>query len=105
MRDRISPYLTRSVPIYRSETILRKLYNLKNKESWSDYSGKQVILVCGIANPEKILKLLNKNESQIDFVKDRLGHDWRYAINNSKIQNELNWFPQVDFESGLKELI
>lgn len=52
-----------------------------------------------------ILKLLNKNESQIDFVKDRLGHDWRYAINNSKIQNELNWFPQVDFESGLKELI
>ena len=52
-----------------------------------------------------ILKLLGKDESQIEFVKDRLGHDWRYAIDNSKIQNELNWFPSVNFEEGLKELI
>jgi len=52
-----------------------------------------------------ILKLLGKDESQIEFVKDRLGHDWRYAIDNSKIQNELNWFPSLNFEEGLKELI
>tara|TARA_B100002019_G_scaffold268657_1_gene260808 strand:+ start:107 stop:1039 length:933 start_codon:yes stop_codon:yes gene_type:complete len=52
-----------------------------------------------------ILKLLGKNEDQIEFVKDRLGHDWRYAIDNSKIQNELNWFPNVNFKEGLKELI
>ena len=52
-----------------------------------------------------ILKLLNKDEDQIEFVKDRLGHDWRYAIDNSKIQNELNWFPSVNFKDGLKELI
>jgi len=52
-----------------------------------------------------ILKLLGKDESQIEFVKDRLGHDWRYAINNTKIQNELNWFPSVNFKEGLKELI
>ena len=52
-----------------------------------------------------ILKLLNKGEDQIEFVKDRLGHDWRYAIDNSKIQNELNWFPSVNFEEGLKELL
>jgi len=52
-----------------------------------------------------ILKLLNKDESQIEFVKDRLGHDWRYAINNSKIQNQLNWFPTVSFKDGLKELV
>ena len=52
-----------------------------------------------------ILKLLDKDEDQIEFVKDRLGHDWRYAIDNSKIQNELNWFPSVNFEEGLKELI
>lgn len=51
-----------------------------------------------------ILKLLDKDESQIEFVKDRLGHDWRYAIDNSKIQNELNWFPSVDFKEGLKQL-
>ena len=52
-----------------------------------------------------ILKLLDKDESQIEFVKDRLGHDWRYAIDNSKIQTELNWFPSVSFKEGLKELI
>ena len=52
-----------------------------------------------------ILKLLGKDESQIEFVKDRLGHDWRYAIDNTKIQNELNWFPSVNFEEGLKELL
>jgi len=52
-----------------------------------------------------ILKLLGKDESQIEFVKDRLGHDWRYAINNSKIQSELNWFPNTNFENGLKELL
>ena len=52
-----------------------------------------------------ILKLLGKDESQIEFVKDRLGHDWRYAIDNSKIQSELNWFPNINFENGLKELL
>ena len=52
-----------------------------------------------------ILKLLGKDESQIEFVKDRLGHDWRYAIDNTKMQNELNWFPSVNFEEGLKELL
>jgi dTDP-glucose 4,6-dehydratase len=52
-----------------------------------------------------ILKLLDKDEGQIEFVKDRLGHDWRYAIDNTKIQNELNWFPSVNFKEGLQELI
>ena len=52
-----------------------------------------------------ILKLLGKDESQIEFVKDRLGHDWRYAIDNSKIQNDLGWFPSVTFNEGLKELL
>jgi dTDP-glucose 4,6-dehydratase len=52
-----------------------------------------------------ILKLLGKDENQIEFVKDRLGHDWRYAIDNSKIQNDLGWFPSVTLSEGLKELI
>lgn len=52
-----------------------------------------------------ILKLLNKDDSQIEFVKDRLGHDWRYAINNSKIQNELGWQPLINFKEGLNQLL
>jgi dTDP-glucose 4,6-dehydratase len=49
-----------------------------------------------------ILRELNKPESLIRFVKDRPGHDRRYAIDSSKIQKELNWKPHYDFLSGLK---
>ena len=54
---------------------------------------------------QTILKSLKKEESQIEFVMNRLGHDWRYAVDDSKIKNELNWLPIVNFEEGLKELI
>ncbi len=49
-----------------------------------------------------ILKHLNKPESLITFVKDRPGHDLRYAINHDKITRELNWKPNIKFENGLE---
>ena len=52
-----------------------------------------------------ILDVLNKNESLIEFVSDRLGHDRRYAINSEKIQNDLSWSPEYTFEVGIKETI
>ena len=52
-----------------------------------------------------ILQNLNKPESLIKFVKDRLGHDRRYAIDSSKIQNELGWTPKYTFETGIAETI
>jgi dTDP-glucose 4,6-dehydratase len=42
---------------------------------------------------------------QITFVTDRLGHDWRYAIDAAKIQRELGWSPKENFESGLRKTI
>ncbi len=53
----------------------------------------------------KILEILNKNESFIDYVEDRKGHDRRYAIDFSKIKKELNWQPEIDFEVGLRETV
>ncbi len=50
---------------------------------------------------KKILKILNKPESLITFVKDRPGHDLRYAINYDKISKDLNWKPELNFERGL----
>ena len=41
----------------------------------------------------------------IEFVKDRPGHDFRYAINAKKIENELNWQPSENFETGIKKTI
>ena len=52
-----------------------------------------------------ILAALNKPESQIGFVKDRLGHDRRYAIDPRKIESELGWKPKFTFESGIAETI
>jgi len=52
-----------------------------------------------------ILKHLNKPESLIAFVKDRLGHDRRYAMDITKIKNELGWIPKYSFEKGIEKTI
>lgn len=52
-----------------------------------------------------ILATLNKSESLIKYVNDRLGHDRRYAIDSSKMQQELGWSPEYTFEEGIKETI
>ncbi|MCX7797876.1 MAG: dTDP-glucose 4,6-dehydratase [Melioribacter sp.] len=52
-----------------------------------------------------ILRKLNKSEDLIEFVKDRPGHDYRYAIDSSKIQNELGWKPLFNFENALDNTI
>ena len=49
-----------------------------------------------------ILSELDKPESCMEHVDDRLGHDVRYAIDNHKIRTELGWTPKVDFEKGIK---
>lgn len=52
-----------------------------------------------------ILEELGKPESLISYVKDRLGHDRRYAIDADKIRNELGWQPKFNYENGIKETI
>lgn len=52
-----------------------------------------------------ILRELNKGESLIQYVKDRPGHDRRYAIDNTKITTELGWAPRYTFEKGIEETI
>lgn len=52
-----------------------------------------------------ILNYLDKDESLIKFVDDRLGHDRRYAIDSTKIQEKLGWKPKYTFETGIKETI
>ena len=52
-----------------------------------------------------ILHALNKPESLIKFVTDRPGHDMRYAIDPTKIHNELGWLPQTKFSDGIKKTI
>jgi len=52
-----------------------------------------------------ILKVLGKSEDLVTFVADRKGHDMRYAIDPTKIYNELGWLPETKFEDGIKKTI
>jgi len=54
---------------------------------------------------KKILKLMGKSEELVEFVKDRPGHDRRYAIDWTKIHHELGWQPKHNFEQALRETI
>ncbi len=54
---------------------------------------------------ETILKALGKDDSLIEHVKDRLGHDRRYAICPDKIEKELGWKPEYNFDTGIAETI
>jgi dTDP-glucose 4,6-dehydratase len=52
-----------------------------------------------------ILSILNKPEDLIQFVKDRPGHDFRYAINYAKAEKDLKWRPKTSFEDGLQKTV
>lgn len=52
-----------------------------------------------------ILKRLGKSEDLIQYVEDRKGHDYRYAIDPSKIKAELGWEPETKFEDGIVKTI
>jgi len=70
--------------------------------------------IYNVAGPEEkrnievvktILRLMNKPESLIKFVKDRPGHDYRYAMKAEKIKRELSWEPKVGFEEGISKTV
>ena len=52
-----------------------------------------------------VLSILGKSEDLITYVKDRPGHDMRYAIDPTKIKNELGWYPETTFEEGIKKTV
>lgn len=81
------------------DTVLHKgtigeVYNIGGNNEWAN-----------IHIVKLLLKELGKPETLITYVKDRPGHDRRYAIDASKIQRELGWAPSVTFEQGLRMTI
>lgn len=52
-----------------------------------------------------VIGIMGKSEDLIAFVKDRPGHDYRYALDNSKIESELGWGPSLDIEAGIRKTI
>ena len=73
-------------------------YNIGGFNEWKNID--LVKLLCNQMD-EKLSKKIGTSEKLITYVKDRPGHDLRYAIDASKINNELGWKPTVTFEEGL----
>ena len=61
--------------------------------------------VCDLMDELRPKKDGDSHHELITFVDDRLGHDYRYGLNISKIEKELNWSPKENFESGLKKTV
>jgi dTDP-glucose 4,6-dehydratase len=53
----------------------------------------------------KILDLLGKSKSEIEFINDRKGHDFRYSVNHTKATSEFNYKPEISFEIGLENTV
>ena len=80
----------------------RETYNIGGFNEWKN--SDLVKLLCQQMD-EKLNRTKGSSEKLITYVKDRPGHDLRYAINASKINKELGWKPSVTFEEGLNKTI
>ena len=77
-------------------------YNIGGFNEWKNIN--LIKLLCSIMD-KKLERKIGSSEKLITFIKDRPGHDKRYAIDASKIKNELGWVPSVTFEEGLLKTI
>jgi dTDP-glucose 4,6-dehydratase len=82
-----------------------KVFDTYNIGGFNEWKNIDVVkLLCKLMD-EKLGRQLGESEKLITFVKDRPGHDRRYAIDAGKINRELEWTPSVTFEEGLAQTI
>ena len=79
-----------------------RTYNIGGLNEWKNID--LIALLCRIMD-EKLERSPGTSTKLITFVKDRAGHDLRYAIDSSRIEKELNWKPSVTFEQGLSRTV
>ena len=76
-------------------------YNIGGNNEWANIAICRVI--CKLMDKRNVITAPHKQ--LIEFVADRPGHDWRYAVDSTKITNELGWQPRETFESGIKRTL
>ncbi|NCF75511.1 MAG: NAD-dependent epimerase/dehydratase family protein, partial [Xanthomonadaceae bacterium] len=106
----------KKIPLYGNGKNIRDWIHVDDHSVGVDYiikKGKIGETYCLGGNNElnnleitkKILKIMRKNKDMIEYIKDRPGHDFRYAMNFDKIKEELGWRPMINFEQGLRKTI
>jgi len=92
----------RAIDVVFHQGINGETYNIGGFNEWTNID--LIKLLCTIMD-KKLGRDAGSSEQLITYVTDRKGHDMRYAIDASKIKNELNWMPSVTFEEGLEKTI
>lgn len=92
----------RAIDLILHEGVVGETYNIGGLNEWTNIDlVKSLIKLVD----EQLGRESGASESLITFVKDRAGHDMRYAIDASKVENELGWKPSVNFDEGLKKTV
>lgn len=92
----------RAIDVILNQATPGSTYNIGGHNEWTNIDV--IRLLCRIMD-KKLNRPEGTNEKLITFVKDRAGHDLRYAIDSTKLQNELGWKPSLQFEEGLEKTV
>ena len=92
----------RAIDVVFHKGELGETYNIGGFNEWTNIA--LIKLMCSIMD-RKLNRAAGTSEQLITYVKDRAGHDLRYAIDSTKLKNELGWEPSLQFEEGLEKTI
>ena len=92
----------RAIDLVFDKGLNRETYNIGGFNEWKNID--LIKLLCRLMD-EKLENEIGTSEKLITFIKDRPGHDFRYALDASKINKGLGWRPSVTFEEGLSKTI
>ncbi|NRF41619.1 dTDP-glucose 4,6-dehydratase [Pedobacter foliorum] len=92
----------RAIDVIFHQAKTGQTYNIGGHNEWKNID--LIHLLCEIMD-KKLGRAAGESAKLITFVTDRAGHDLRYAIDSTKLQNELNWVPSLQFEEGLEKTV
>ncbi|TDO19743.1 dTDP-glucose 4,6-dehydratase [Pedobacter duraquae] len=92
----------RAIDVIFHEAKTGETYNIGGHNEWKNID--LIHLLCNIMD-KKIGREAGESAKLITFVTDRAGHDLRYAIDSTKLQQKLNWVPSLQFEEGLEKTV
>jgi dTDP-glucose 4,6-dehydratase len=92
----------RAIDVIFHQAKTGETYNIGGHNEWKNID--LIMLLCGIMD-EKLGREAGSSAKLITYVTDRAGHDLRYAIDSTKLQEKLDWAPSLQFEEGLAKTV